>query len=305
MFDLFEKRDINHLLDFSFADEGNVFQNVKKISISGAQEKYSAVIDNGRIRLAADGEQGTLILKPVPSYPFQYRNQMPINEYLTMQIANNLFGIDTASCGICYTSDRKPVFVTKRFDIIDCKKLMQEDFASLMGKLSGNGDENFKYDGSYFDIAQIISRVVTDKDKALCDFFGIVVFNYLFANGDAHLKNFSILNSDNSVSLSPAYDLLNTHLHVNDDDFALSEGLGSFVEKSDTYKNTGHPCKEDFLNFANAIGLESRTGESIVNQFSDNNDMALSYVEESALEEKPKRIYKSIILERYRRFIRE
>jgi serine/threonine-protein kinase HipA len=54
----------------------------------------------------------------------------------------------------------------------------------------------------------------------------IILFNYLFSNGDAHYKNFSLLETAmGDYRLSPAYDLLNSHIHVNDNDFALEDGL--------------------------------------------------------------------------------
>ena len=49
-------------------------------------------------------------------------------------------------------------------------------------------------------------------------FFELVVFNYIYANGDAHLKNFSLILNGQDYRLAPAYDLLNTSLHVNGDD---------------------------------------------------------------------------------------
>jgi serine/threonine-protein kinase HipA len=48
----------------------------------------------------------------------------------------------------------------------------------------------------------------------------------LFSNGDAHLKNFSVIETPlGDYRLSPAYDLLNTSLHVDDSTFALEDGL--------------------------------------------------------------------------------
>ena len=56
--------------------------------------------------------------------------------------------------------------------------------------------------------------------------FKLLVFNYLFSNGDAHLKNFSIIETPlGDFKLSPAYDLLNSRIHIEDKDFALDEGL--------------------------------------------------------------------------------
>lgn len=69
-------------------------------------------------------------------------------------------------------------------------------------------------------------------------FFTLVVFNYIFANGDAHLKNFSLILDGQDYSLAPAYDLLNTSLHVDGDDFGLDGGLSPDIEKSDVYDRT-------------------------------------------------------------------
>ncbi|MGB1451198.1 MAG: HipA domain-containing protein, partial [Marinirhabdus sp.] len=48
----------------------------------------------------------------------------------------------------------------------------------------------------------------------------------LFSNGDAHLKNFSLTETPmGDFKLSPAYDLLNSRIHIEDNDFALKDGL--------------------------------------------------------------------------------
>ena len=52
------------------------------------------------------------------------------------------------------------------------------------------------------------------------------MFNYLFSNGDAHFKNFSLLETSmGDFRLSPAYDLLNSSIHIEDRPFALEDGL--------------------------------------------------------------------------------
>ena len=54
----------------------------------------------------------------------------------------------------------------------------------------------------------------------------LIMFNYLFSNGDAHFKNFSLLETPmGDYRLSPAYDLLNSRIHIKDQDFALDDGL--------------------------------------------------------------------------------
>ena len=54
----------------------------------------------------------------------------------------------------------------------------------------------------------------------------VLIFNYLFSNGDAHIKNFSLLETPlGDYRLSPSYDLLNSRIHIEDKDFALDDGL--------------------------------------------------------------------------------
>lgn len=56
--------------------------------------------------------------------------------------------------------------------------------------------------------------------------YKLLVFNFLFSNGDAHFKNFSLLETPmGDYRLSPAYDLLKSRIHADDKDFALDDGL--------------------------------------------------------------------------------
>ena len=298
----------DHNLDFSFDDvfcDGE--SSSAKISISGVQEKFPAVVDNGRIRRATRSERSTHILKPIPAdRSLRDRHCIPVNEYLTMQIASEVYRIKTASYGLCYTSDGKPVYITERFDILpDGSKLIMEDFASLLGKNEFTQGKHYKYSGSYEDIAKAIKQHLSAPMVELERFFNLLVFNYIYANGDAHLKNFSIIRGREGSVLAPAYDLLNTALHVNDDDFALEEGLSPTLEKSDIWLRTGHPAKEDFINFGLMIGLKEVRIQGIVRNYNALDQRVKNMIETSALPKKAKRIYLRILLERLSRFNRQ
>ena len=207
---LFDGKKIDCNLDFSFYGEDstdNLASNMQNLSISGAQEKYSAVLDGHKIRLANKNEQGTYILKPAPADKIKDRKEIPANEHLTMQIANQAYGIDTAKNGLCFDSNGDVVYITKRYDVTGERKLNQEDFASLTGHSLEKDGGNFKYDGSYSDIANCIKKEISAWMVAMEQFFKLTVFNYIFGNGDAHLKNFSILNTGTENILAPAYDL--------------------------------------------------------------------------------------------------
>jgi serine/threonine-protein kinase HipA len=135
-------------------------------------------------------------------------------------------------------------------------------------------------------------------------FYELVVFNYIYANGDAHLKNFSLILDGNDYRLAPAYDLLNTSLHVNGDDFGLDKGLSPEIEKSYVMERTGHPCRLDFERFGNKIGLVERRMAKILDKYAALPEAAKCLIGQSFLPEKAKRNYIRIVNERISRFNR-
>lgn len=305
---LFDGKKIDCNLDFSFYGEDstdNLVSNMQNLSISGAQEKYSAVLDGHKIRLANKNEQGTYILKPAPADKIKDRKEIPANEHLTMQIANQAYGIDTAKNGLCFDSNGDVVYITKRYDVTGERKLNQEDFASLTGHTLEKDGGNFKYDGSYSDIANCIKKEISAWMVAMEQFFKLTVFNYIFGNGDAHLKNFSILNTGTENILAPAYDLINTKMHINGDDIGLANGFAQDFCKSDNYEKTGHPCRDDFFRFGTQIGLQSKRVEDILDKFSSFDPKVYSLIYNSFLStDKHKRNYIRIIEENQKRFVR-
>lgn len=306
---LFGAKKVSPILDFNideFRNVGDIVEAMRRISVSGVQEKFPAIIDNGKIRIAQDGERSTHILKPAPwDKTLRDRKQIPANEHLTMQIASQVYGIQTASNGLCFTPDGQAAYITRRFDILpDGNKMPMEDFASLVGRNEQLAGTQFKYNGSYEDIAKAIRRNVAAWMVDMERFFTLVVFNYIYANGDAHLKNFSLILCGQDYRLAPAYDLLNTSLHVDCDDIGLDGGLSPNLEKSDVYDRTGHPCRLDFERFASKIGLVSKRANKILDRYMTLPEEALRLIDSSYLTEKMKRSYLRIVNERINRFTR-
>lgn len=307
---LFQGKKASHIMDFNYDDEqyAVIVENTSRISVSGVQEKLSAVLENGKVRLAGDGEQGRFIIKPAPdNKALRDRKQIPANEHLTMQIARQVYNIATAENGMIFFADGTPAYITRRFDIReDGTKILQEDFASLIGKTSETHGQDFKYTGSYKDIAQVIRQYVPAWMVETGKFFERVVFNYAFSNGDAHLKNFSLqVSKDGDYLLSPAYDLMNTSLHTRDEDFALEGGLSDTLEKSDIYEQKGHPCREDFVRFGKEMGLTDKMIKKCLAPFLIEQPQVLTLIANSFLEEKQKRMYVTSYHERLRRLQRE
>lgn len=307
---LFGETKVNPILGFDideFRNVGEIADAMHRISVSGVQEKFPAVINFGEISIAGDNECSTHILKPAPwDKTLRDRKQIPANEHLTMQIASQVYGIQTAANGLCFTAKGQPVYITRRFDILpDGTKLPMEDFASVIGKNEQTAGLQFKYNGCYENIAKAIRANVAAWMVDMERFFELVVFNYIYANGDAHLKNFSLILNGQDYRLAPAYDLLNTSLHVNGDDLGLDGGLSPDIEKSDVMERTGHPCRLDFERFGVKIGLVRKHIDKILDKYIVLPDEAKHLVAQSFLSDKMKRNYIRIVNERISRFIRK
>ncbi len=307
---LFDGKRVRHVLNFNIDDlhKGSSLEEaMHRISISGVQEKFPAIIEKGNIRLSQDKERSTYILKPAPgNQTLNARKQIPANEHLTMQIASQVYGIQTAANGLCFTAKGQMVYITKRFDILpDNSKLLMEDFASIAGKNEPTEGVHFKYNGCYEDIAIAIRNHVAAWMVDMERFFELVLFNYIYANGDAHLKNFSLIKQGQDFRLAPAYDLLNTSLHVDDGDFGLDGGLSPNIIKSDVYDKTGHPCRLDFERFGINIGLTKPRLKKVLDKYTKLPDYAESLIEHSYLNGKMKRTYLRIVKERIMRFNRK
>ncbi len=305
---LFDGMKVSPILDIDFetADgNANMVENQHNLSISGAQEKYSAVVDSGFIRLAQPDEQASFILKPAPLLNISTRKQIPANEHLTMQIASQIYGIPTAANALCFSLKSQPVYITRRFDVKpDKTKYAMEDFASILGISEQGGDSNFKYDGHYAMIADAIRKIIPAWMLETERFFKLVLFNYLFANEDAHLKNFSLINRKGEYSLAPAYDLINTRIHLESSDMGVKGGLAPDIEPSEAMLRTGHLCQIDFKRFGQRIGLPEKRIKKVLDLYMDFPSEVYALIDRSFLNDKMKRSYKCIIEQRRQWYIR-
>ncbi|MBI2271908.1 MAG: HipA domain-containing protein [Bacteroidetes bacterium] len=294
---LFGGKKVSHVLPYEQPQQNEevaeqFMENRKRISISGVQEKLSFLLEKNMLRLTNEGEQGTYILKPIPR-DLKKVDQVPANEHLTMQIAKQVYGLNTAENAMIFFKNGSPAYITKRFDVKqEGGKWGKEDFATLTGKTKDNAGAGFKYEYSYEEAGMLIQNHVPAWRVEIEKYFSLVAFNFLFSNGDAHLKNFSLLESSKGdYLLSPAYDLVNTKLHVDDSDFALDKGLFADNFKSEEYKKNGHPSKSDFTEFAKRIGVTEGRVEKLLNPFLERQPFMETLVSRSYLNDANKRSY--------------
>ena len=212
---------------------------------------------------------------------------MPANEHLTMQIAHQVYKINTAANALIFFQTGEHAYITKRFDVRnDSSKWGSEDFASLAGRTKDSHGDNYKYENfSYQEAAELIEKYVGAYQVEIEKFYRLIIFNYLFSNGDAHLKNFSLIETPSGdYILSPAYDLLNTRMHVAETAFALKNGL--FKDAS-----VRNPIGNDFLDFGSVIGIKENRVEKIYSSFLENKTKVHAMIQQSFMNDKAKKGY--------------
>ncbi|MGO9470082.1 MAG: type II toxin-antitoxin system HipA family toxin [Isosphaeraceae bacterium] len=217
-----------------------------KMSISGAQEKVSLALssDKSKLEIAASG--GRYILKPETSR----FSSVPANEHVTMRLAN-LVSIELPAFGLMRLKDGFIGYLIKRFDRLDDgTKLQVEDFCQLSETPARD-----KYEGSTELCVRILRKFATEPRVEVYKLFRLVLFSWWTANGDMHLKNFSLLTTSEGIRrLSPAYDLVCTRLVLPDDD-KLALPLGG------RNKNIS---RRAWLNFAKYCGLPDAAAKHLL-----------------------------------------
>lgn len=119
-------------------------------------------------------------------------------------------------------SENRQFLVVDRFDLAsDGSYLGIEDFCVLDGRRSHG-----RYDGSYEGIAKRMTSFVSPRALAPArdQYARIVAYSCSVGNGDAHLKNFSVLyrHAEGQVELAPAYDIVSTMPYIPRDTMALT-----------------------------------------------------------------------------------
>jgi len=261
------------------------------MSISGIQDKISLGFNNEKILLPVESN-GRYILKPQPNSEFKNFNDIPANEHLSMHISSSVFKIDTAKSALIRFKDGELAYITKRFDYIpkeDNIKYDQEDFCSVLNTNSATAGKNYKYESSYEEIAIAIDKYVAASRVAQEDFLRRVILNFLLSNGDAHLKNFSLIRVGKEMKLSPSYDILNTRMHVDDGEMALD--LLKESEFTSAYDGLGFYSYVDIQELSKRQGIKTKRFKKIIDKIESYTPSVEKMVEVSFLSEDMKELY--------------
>ncbi|GAA3973786.1 type II toxin-antitoxin system HipA family toxin [Allohahella marinimesophila] len=215
-------RDSEHVVGFED------LSTVGGFSLAGVQMKFSMKAREGRFNMSPGDGPGEWIVKT----PSTRHDDVPANEFTAMTLAAvigvdipeiRMVPVDTLdSLPAIKLSDEQNAFAIKRFDRRGNQRVHMEDFAQVLVKYPHE-----KYgSASYEQIGKIIYRYSGDGLADVQQFARRLLANILLANGDAHIKNWSLLYPDRfTPRLSPAYDILTTCVYIDGEKhFALNLG---------------------------------------------------------------------------------
>ncbi|WP_082948470.1 type II toxin-antitoxin system HipA family toxin [Mycolicibacterium elephantis] len=186
-----------------------------RFSLAGVGLKFSMLRTGERFTCTATGAGGDWILK-LPDVTY---SAVPRNEYAMMRFAAAV-GIDVPEVALvhrdqvenlpatAWPSNENWAFAVRRFDRADTRELIHiEDLAQVRGVYPIQ-----KYEGNFETVASLIYR--GHDSAALKEFVRRLTFFALIGNGDAHLKNWSLIYRDRRIpTLSPAYDVVATEAY--------------------------------------------------------------------------------------------
>lgn len=188
-----------------------------KFSLAGEQMKYSMKEKDGCYNRCKGNEPGDWIIKT----PSTHHKDLPANEFTAMSLAS-LVGVDIPEIKLVEMDkldnlppidlpDEKLAFAIKRFDRDNDVRIHMEDFAQVLAK-----HPHEKYNSAnYEQIGRILYQFSGDSLADAQQFARRLLVNILLANGNAHLKNWSLLYSDRiTPRLSPAYDVVTTSVYI-------------------------------------------------------------------------------------------
>jgi serine/threonine-protein kinase HipA len=202
-----------------------------KFSLAGVGLKFSMMRQGERFTIPASGVAGQWIVKmPDPAHV-----AVPENEYAMMSLAREV-GISVPEVHLVHRDDLSDLpdrvwpagenyaLAVRRFDREAQSRIHIEDFAQVRG-FYGGGAAPDKYSGSFETVAALCYR---GRDiSSLREFARRFAFNVAIGNGDAHLKNWSLIYPDGRRAvLSPAYDLVSTapYLGAAEEDLGMAWG---------------------------------------------------------------------------------
>lgn len=191
--------------------------DAQKFSLAGVQMKFSSLRKDGRFNISSQVGADSWIIKT----PSTVHRNVPENEYTAMRLAQAI-GVDIPDIELVALgqldnlpdirlADEPYAYAIRRFDRSESGRVHTEDFAQIFELYAHD-----KYRGKNYD--QIAAYLYDWGSDPLADVQQMarrLLANILLANGDAHVKNWSMIYPNQTgVRLSPAYDIVTTRVYI-------------------------------------------------------------------------------------------
>jgi serine/threonine-protein kinase HipA len=252
------------------------------VTVTGVQAKLSMDIETYKeakkdTRFTIVGLWGGYILKP----PSDQYSQLPEIEDVTMHLAE-VTKIKTVSHSLIRLKSGELAYITKRIDRLDGKKLAMEDMCQLTERLTED-----KYKGSMEQIGKTIRKYSVNSGLDVLELFEMTLFSLLTGNTDMHLKNFSLIReSDGSIVLAPAYDLVATKLVIPQDEEETALTING---------KKGNLKLIDFKEYARSLVINEKTVQNSLEKFKSSIPLMLEIIDRSFITDQLKVTYKQLI----------
>ena len=189
----------------------------QKFSLAGIQMKFSTVRRDGRYNISIEAGTDDWIVKT----PSTLHRNVPENEYSAMKLAESagvhipevdLISLDTLdNLPAIQLPNETHAYAIRRFDRSALERIHTEDFAQVF--------EFFAHDkykkANYEQVANALYRYGAGGLADIQQMARRLLANILLANGDAHLKNWTLIYPDAvNPGLAPAYDIVSTLPYV-------------------------------------------------------------------------------------------
>lgn len=228
----------------------------QRAALPGVQDKTSAAMIN--LPAARAGERFILKLNPV-EYP-----HLVENEEFFLNAAQKS-GLSVPPNELVTDADGKPGLLVRRFDRVTvggvARSLAVEDGCQVLDRPPAD-----KYLVGTERVFGVLAAICDSATVAARDLIRQLAFAYITGNGDAHAKNFSVLQGpDGEWRVSPAYDMPSSYLY-NDTTMALSIGG----------RTGGDFGSADFIALGRRLGVPPRAVERLLAELTERVDLWLA-----------------------------
>lgn len=198
------------------------YQADNKFSLAGVQLKFSSTRNrDGRFNINQDEDTQSWIIKT----PSTIHPHLPSNEYSIMRLAEAV-GIDIPEIKLVPLSQLNDLpniqlpnedyaFAINRFDRSCNGRVHTEDFAQIFQYYPIDKYQRANYE----EIGAVLRRTSSEPIADIQQLARRLLVNILLGNGDAHLKNWSVIYQNKQTPcLSPAYDIVFTPPYIQGED---------------------------------------------------------------------------------------